>query len=104
LHSPDCNYRRTAASFDNPDHAAIVIHNYRFRLALAEGEQQYDKFEKQLAQLPTIAVPRITIEGDDNGAPHPADPAAYRQKFAGKYASRIVTGGLSSIRSRVDFL
>jgi len=90
----DATLGRTAASFDNPDHVAIVIHNYRFRIGLAEGEPQYDKFEKQLAQLPTIAVPTVTLEGDANGAPHPADPAAYRQKFTGKYASRIITGGI----------
>jgi pimeloyl-ACP methyl ester carboxylesterase len=90
----DATFDRTAASFDNPDHVAIVIHNYRFRIGLAEGEPQYDKFEKQLAQLPTIAVSSITLEGDANGAPHPADPAAYRQKFTGKYANRIITGGI----------
>jgi pimeloyl-ACP methyl ester carboxylesterase len=90
----DPTFDRTAASFDNPDHVAIVIHNYRFRMGLAEGEPQYDKFEKQLAQFPPIALPTITLEGDANGAPHPADPAAYRQRFTGKYASRIITGGI----------
>ena len=90
----DATFDRTAASFDNPDHVAIVIHNYRFRIGLTEGEPQYEKFEKQLAQLPTIAVPTITLEGDANGAPHPADPAAYRQKFTGNYANRIITGGI----------
>jgi pimeloyl-ACP methyl ester carboxylesterase len=89
----DATFNRTAASFDNPDHVAIVIHNYRFRIGLVEGEPQYDQFENQLAQLPAIAVPTITLEGDANGAPHPADPSAYRQKFTGKYASRIITGG-----------
>jgi len=90
----DATFDRTAASFNNPDHVAIVIHNYRFRIGLAEGEPQYDKFEKQLAELPIIAVPTITLEGDANGAPHPPDPAAYRQKFTGKYASRIIAGGI----------
>ncbi len=90
----DATFDRTAASFENPDHVAIVIHNYRFRLGLAQGEPQYDKFEKQLAQLPTIAIPSITLEGDANGAPHAADPAAYRQKFTGKYSSRVITGGV----------
>ena len=90
----DSTFDRTAASFDNPDHVAIVIHNYRFRIGLAEGEPDYDKFEKRLAQLPTINVPTITLEGDANGAPHPADPAAYRQKFTGKYANRIISGGI----------
>ncbi|MGA3010267.1 MAG: alpha/beta hydrolase [Terracidiphilus sp.] len=90
----DATFDRTAASFDNPDHVAIVIHNYRFRIGLAEGESQFENFEKQLAQLPTIAVPTITLEGDANGAPHPPDPAAYRQKFTGKYDNRIITGGI----------
>ena len=90
----DATFGRTAASFDNPNHVAIVIHNYRFRIGLTEGEPQYEKFEKQLAQLPTIAVSTITLEGDANGAPHPADPSAYRQKFTGKYANRIITGGI----------
>jgi len=90
----DATFERTAASFDNPDHVAIVIHNYRFRIGLAEGEPQYGKFEKQLAQLPTIGVPTITLEGDANGAPHAADPTAYRQKFTGKYDNRIITGGI----------
>jgi pimeloyl-ACP methyl ester carboxylesterase len=93
-HFDDATFDRTASSFDNPDHVAIVIHNYRWRLGLAEGEPQYDDFEKQLAQFPPIAVPTITLEGDANGAPHPADPGAYRQKFTGKYANRIITGGV----------
>jgi len=90
----DATFDRSATSFDNPDHVTIVIHNDRFRIGLAEGEPQYDRFENQLAQLPTIAVPTITLEGDANGAPHPADPAAYRQKFTGQYLSRIITGGV----------
>jgi pimeloyl-ACP methyl ester carboxylesterase len=90
----DATFDRTAASFDNPDHVAIVIHNYRWRIGLAEGEPQYDKFEEQLAQFPPIGVPTITLEGDANGAPHFADAAAYRQKFTGKYANRIITGGV----------
>ena len=90
----DTTFDRTAAAFDNPDHVAIVIHNYRFRIGLAEGEPQYDKYEKQLAQLPSIAVPTITLEGDANGAPHAPDPSAYRQKFTGKYDSRIINGGI----------
>jgi pimeloyl-ACP methyl ester carboxylesterase len=89
----DATFDRTAASFDNPDHVAIVIHNYRWRLALAEGESKYDGLEKRLATGPIISVPTITLEGDANGAPHP-DPSAYANKFSGKYASRIVKGGV----------
>jgi pimeloyl-ACP methyl ester carboxylesterase len=89
----DATFDRSAASFDNPDHVAIVIHNYRWRLGLAEGESKYDDLEKRLAASPDIAVPTITLEGDANGAPHP-DPRAYVGKFAGKYQHRNIEGGV----------
>ena len=83
----DATFDRSAAAFDNPDHVAIVIHNYRWRLGLAEGEPKYDDLEKRLAEFPVITVPTITLEGDANGAPHP-DPSAYAKKFSGKYEHR----------------
>jgi pimeloyl-ACP methyl ester carboxylesterase len=86
-------FARSAAAFDNPDHVDIVIHNYRWRLGLAEGDAKYDALEAKLAAGPTIAVPTITLEGDANGAPHP-DPASYAKKFSGKYQHRLVTGGI----------
>jgi len=89
----DATYDRSAQSFDNPDHVDIVIHNYRWRLGAAQGESKYDAIEQQLAQFPAITVPTITMEGDANGAPHPA-PAAYRAKFTGKYEHRTATGGI----------
>ena len=89
----DATFDRSAASFDNPDHVAIVIHNYRWRLGLAEGESKYDDLEKRLATGPLIAVPTITLEGDANGAPHPP-AAAYAKKFSGKYAHRVIDGGI----------
>jgi pimeloyl-ACP methyl ester carboxylesterase len=89
----DATFERSAASFDNPDHVAIVVHNYRWRLDLARGEPTYDELEKRLADAPVIAVPTITMEGDANGAPHP-DPASYAKKFSGKYAHRTITGGI----------
>jgi len=89
----DATFERSAASFENPDHVAIVIHNYRWRLALAEGEPRYDDLEKRLATAPTLALPTITLEGDANGAPHP-DPSAYANKFSGPYAHRLVTAGI----------
>jgi pimeloyl-ACP methyl ester carboxylesterase len=89
----DATFDRSAAAFDNPDHVAIVIHNYRWRLALAEGETKYDDLENRIAAAPVIAVPTITMEGDANGAPH-ADPSLYARKFAGKYAHRNITGGI----------
>jgi pimeloyl-ACP methyl ester carboxylesterase len=89
----DATFNRSAASFDNPDHVDIVIHNYRWRLGLAEGEAQYDDLEKQLAEGPVITVPTITLEGDANGAFHP-DPSAYASKFSGKYSHRTIEGGI----------
>lgn len=89
----DATFDRTAASFDNPDHVAIVIHDYRWRIGLAPGEPKYDDLEKRLAAVPTISVPAISLEGDANGAAH-AVPASYRARFAGKYESRIITGGI----------
>jgi pimeloyl-ACP methyl ester carboxylesterase len=89
----EATYDRSAAAFDNPDHADVVIHNYRWRLGLAEGELQYQDLETKLAQGPNINIPAITLEGDANGAPH-ADPIAYAKKFTGKYAHRTIEGGV----------
>jgi pimeloyl-ACP methyl ester carboxylesterase len=89
----DAAFERSAASFDNPDHVSIVIHNYRWRLGLAEGEPKYDDLEKRLAEAPVITVPTITLEGDANGAPHP-EPSSYAKKFSGKYSHRLIKGGI----------
>jgi pimeloyl-ACP methyl ester carboxylesterase len=89
----DATFARSAPAFDNPDHVAISIHNYRWRLALADGEAQYDALETKLAQAPVIRVPTITLEGDANGAPHP-EPSAYAAKFVGLYQHRLVEGGV----------
>ncbi|WP_454715520.1 alpha/beta fold hydrolase [Caulobacter segnis] len=89
----DATFARTAKSFANPDHVDIVIHNYRWRLGLAQGEAKYDDLEVKLAAGPPITIPAITMEGDANGAPHP-DPAGYAKKFTGKYAHRLITGGI----------
>jgi pimeloyl-ACP methyl ester carboxylesterase len=89
----DATFDRTAGSFNNPDYVAIVIHNYRWRLGLADGERKYDEIEKRLAESPVIAVPTITLEGDANGAPHP-EASAYRSMFSGKHAHRVIGGGV----------
>jgi pimeloyl-ACP methyl ester carboxylesterase len=89
----ETTFDRTAAAFDNPDHVAIVIDNYRWRLGLATGQPQYDDLEQQLAGSPEITVPAITLEGDANGAPHP-EPGTYREKFSGPYEHRTITGGV----------
>ena len=89
----DATFDRSAASLNNPDHVGIVIHNYRWRLGLADGDPQYDDLERRLAAFPVITVPTITLEGDANGAPHP-EPASYAEKFTGKYAHRLIAGGV----------
>jgi pimeloyl-ACP methyl ester carboxylesterase len=89
----DATFDRTAKAFDNPDHVSLVIHNYRWRLGLAEGESKYDDLERQLAAGPVITVPTITLEGDANGAPHP-DPGSYAKRFSGKYSHRLLEGGI----------
>ena len=89
----DATFERSAASFDNPDHVAIVVDNYRWRIGLSEGEPQYLDLEKRLAEAPVITVPTVTLEGDANGAPHP-DPSAYAAKFSGPYSHRTIEGGI----------
>ena len=89
----DATFERSAKAFDNPDHVAIVIHNYRWRLGLAQGETKYDDLEAKLAKAPVIGVPTITMEGDANGAPHP-EPSAYAKMFSGKYSHRTIPGGI----------
>jgi pimeloyl-ACP methyl ester carboxylesterase len=92
-HFDDATFDRSATSFNNPDHVEIVIHNYRWRLGLSEGETQYDDLEKRLAEAPVIGVPTITLEGDANGAPHP-DASTYARKFSGRYSHRVINGGV----------
>ncbi len=89
----DATFDRSAAAFDNPDHVGVVIHNYRWRLGLAEGEAKYAALEQRLAAFPPITVPTITLEGDANGAPHP-EAATYAKTFTGKYSHRLITGGI----------
>jgi pimeloyl-ACP methyl ester carboxylesterase len=89
----NATYEQSAKAFDNPDHVAIVIHNYRWRLGLANGEAKYDDLEKKLATAPVISIPTVTLEGDANAAPHP-DPSAYAVKFKGKYTHHTITGGI----------
>jgi len=89
----DATFERSAQSFDNPDHVDIVIHNYRWRIGAADGERAYDELERRLADAPLIEVPAITMEGDANGAPHP-EPEAYAAKFGGKFAHKLIEGGI----------
>ncbi|MFZ6768520.1 alpha/beta fold hydrolase [Undibacterium sp. Di26W] len=92
-HFDDATFDRSAVALENPDHVAITVHNYRWRLGLANGEAKYEALEAQLAKFPSITVPTITMEGDANGAPHP-DPATYAKRFTGKYKHELITGGI----------
>ena len=89
----DATFDRSAASLENPDHVAITIHNYRWRIGVVEGEPRYDDLERRLAESPDITVPTITLEGDANGAPHP-EPETYAKRFTGSYSHRTITGGI----------
>ena len=89
----DATFDRSAAALDNPDHVAITIFNYRWRLGMVQGEPQYEALEQQLAKAPVITVPTITMEGDANGAPHPA-AEDYAKRFTGKYEYRLISGGI----------
>ncbi|WP_431221131.1 alpha/beta fold hydrolase [Leifsonia xyli] len=89
----DATFELTRPSFANADHVAIVIHNYRWRLSLAEGDPRFDEVEQRIAARPTIGVPAVTLEGDANGAFH-LDPSAYRDRFTGPYEHRQVAGGV----------
>jgi len=86
----DATYGRTAAAFENPDHVAIVVHNYRWRLSLANGEPRYGELEEKLFDTPAIAVPAITIASDFDGAA--ADGKSYARLFSGKYSHRVFNG------------
>ena len=89
----DATFDRSAIAFGNPDHVAVVVDNYRWRLGLADGERKYDELDKRLATSPNITVPTITLEGDANGAPHP-EAGSYAKKFSGKYEHRLISGGI----------
>ncbi|MFI9847493.1 alpha/beta fold hydrolase [Nonomuraea sp. NPDC051941] len=89
----DATFERTAAAFDNPDYAAIVIHNYRWRLSLADGERRYDGLEQRLAARPVIKVPTITLDAErDPFTAPPGDGSSYREMFTGAYEHRALAG------------
>ncbi|MEV7687428.1 alpha/beta fold hydrolase [Streptomyces bungoensis] len=91
-HFDDATFERTAAAFENPDYAAIVIHNYRWRLGLADGERRYDRYERLLATRPAIGVPTITIDAERDPFLAPGNGASYRDRFTGPYAHRTLAG------------
>ena len=94
----DATFDRSAKALENPDHVDITVFNYRWRLGLVQGESQYEALEQKLATAPSIGVPTITLEGDANGAPHPA-PEDYAKRFTGKYEFRLISG-ISKLEER----
>ncbi len=91
-HFDDATFARTAAAFENPDYPAIVIHNYRWRLGLADGERCYDALERKLAARPRITVPTVTLDPALDPFTAPGDGSAYRSFFAGPYVHRTLSG------------
>ncbi|UBU14895.1 alpha/beta fold hydrolase [Nonomuraea gerenzanensis] len=87
----DATFDRTAAAFDNPDYAAIVLHNYRWRLSLAEGERRYDAVERRLQARPVVKVPTIVLDAELDPFTGP-DDSGYRSMFTGAYEYRRLAG------------
>lgn len=88
----DATFERTAAAFDNPDYAAVVIHNYRWRLSLADGERRYDALERRLATRPFIEVPTLTLDPGRDPFTAPGNGTSYRDRFTGRYEHRTLPG------------
>ncbi len=86
----DATFDRTAQAFLNPDYAAIVLYNYRWRIGLIEGEPRYDRYERQLAAQPTIGVPTITLDAALDPFTPAGNGASYRHHFTGAYDHRTI--------------
>ncbi|MGA4844292.1 alpha/beta fold hydrolase [Streptomyces sp. G45] len=86
----DATFARTARAFRNPDYAAIVLYNYRWRIGLIEGAPRYDRYEKRLAARPPIHVPTITLDPALDPFTPPGDGSAYRDHFTGPYEHRTI--------------
>lgn len=88
----EATYARTAASFENPDFVAVVIHSYRHRFALVPGDPTVEDTELRLAAQPPITVPAITLHGSDNAISPVASSEGHRRHFTGAYERRVVPG------------
>jgi pimeloyl-ACP methyl ester carboxylesterase len=86
----DDTYTRTAASFDNPDFVDVVVHSYRHRFGLVDGDPQFDDIERRLSALPAITVPTITLEGDADGVSPPGGRGTHSKRFTGRHENRVV--------------
>jgi len=89
-HFDDATFDRTALAFDNPDYVDIVIHSYRHRFGLADGDQQYADLQRRLAALPAIAVPTVTLDGDADGVVPATDGTASAAKFTGRRTHQVI--------------
>lgn len=89
-HFDAATFERTAVAFDNPDYVDIVIHSYRHRFGLADGDPQYADIQRRLAALPVITVPAITLDGEADGVAPATDGTATAAKFAGHRTHRVV--------------
>jgi pimeloyl-ACP methyl ester carboxylesterase len=89
-HFDDGCFERTAAAHDNPDYVDVVIHSYRHRFGLADGDPQYASIQRRLAALPAITVPAITMDGDGDGVAAATDGTAQAAKFSGRRTHRVI--------------
>ena len=89
-HFDDATFERTAAAHDNPDYVDVVIHSYRHRFGLADGDPQYAGLQRRLAALPLIPVPTITLDGDGDGVAPATDGTASAAKFSGRRTHHVI--------------
>jgi pimeloyl-ACP methyl ester carboxylesterase len=89
-HFDDACLDRTTTAHDNPDYVDVVIHSYRHRFGLADGDPQYADIQRRLAKLPPINVPAITLDGDADGVVPATDGSASASKFPARRAHRVI--------------
>jgi pimeloyl-ACP methyl ester carboxylesterase len=89
-HFDDATFERTAAAHDNPDYVDVVIHSYRHRFGLVDGDPQYGDLQRRLAALPAITVPAITLDGAADGVAPATDGSASAAKFTGRRIHRVI--------------
>lgn len=86
----DACFERTAIAHDNPDYVDVVIHSYRHRFGLADGDPRYAELQRRLAESPAIHVPTITLDGDADGVAPATDGTATAAKFTSSRVHRVI--------------
>ena len=81
---------RTSIAHDNPDYVDIVIHSYRHRYGLVDGDPRYADIQRKLAALPPITVPAITLDGEGDGVAPATDGKASSARFTGGRVHRRI--------------